>query len=81
GQAILANAGCYDVLMDKLREQQAAWQEMRSFGESFVDTVLSPDTWKDWGDGSKAVLKMVRDEFIALALLNPIRNMMEGGSR
>lgn len=78
GVAILANADAYDVLMRKLREQQAAWAEMTDFGAQFVDTVLSPDTWEDWGEGGKAVIAMVRNELLKLALINPIKNMLLG---
>lgn len=78
GKAILANADAYDVLVRKLREQQAAWAEMTDFGAQFVDTVLSPDTWEDWGEGGKNVIAMIRNELLKLALINPIKNMLLG---
>ncbi|MGT2515659.1 hypothetical protein ACVOMT_16745 [Sphingomonas panni] len=79
GRLILENADAYDAIIEKLREQRAAWDEMRSFGESFVDTVLSPKTWENWGDGGKAILNMLKEEFLKLALINPIKNLLFGG--
>ncbi|KQM76702.1 hypothetical protein ASE70_07990 [Sphingomonas sp. Leaf22] len=79
GREILRNADAYDAIVDRLHDQQLAWEEIRGFGEEFVDTVLSPETWEDWGEGGKTILKMIQNEFLKLALLNPIKNMLTGG--
>ncbi len=75
---IIANADAYEAVLDQLRRQRAVWDEIRGFGGEFVDTVLSADTWSDWGEGGKRVLDMLKQEFVKLALLNPIRNMLFG---
>lgn len=80
GRAILANSAMLDTIAAQIDRQRAAWEEMRGFGEQFVDTVLSPQTWEDWGEGGKAILNMLKTEFIKLALLNPIKNLLSGES-
>lgn len=80
GRAILANSAMLDTIAAQIDRQRAAWEEMRGFGEQFVDTVLSPQTWEDWGEGGKAILNMLKTEFIKLALLNPVKNLLFGES-
>ena len=60
--------------------RQAAMDELRGFGVDFVDTVLSEDTWSSWGNAGKTILNMLRTEFIKLALLNPLKNLINGNS-
>lgn len=57
---------------------KASMEELRGFGVDFVDTVLSEDTWSSWGNAGKTILKMIQDEFIKLALLNPLKNLING---
>lgn len=78
GRVILANGAMLDTIVAQIDRQRAAWEEMRGFGEQFVDTVLSPQTWEDWGDGGKAILSMLKNEFLKLALINPIKNLLFG---
>lgn len=78
GEAILANAEYYDVLLAKLREQEAAWAEVRQVGEGFIDTVLSPSNWSDWGALGKKVLQDIYAEFLKLAAINPLKNLLFG---
>jgi len=63
-----------------LEEYAKNWEEMQSFGEGFVDTVLSPSTWSSWGAGGKAILNELQNEMMKLAILNPIKNALFGGS-
>lgn len=63
-----------------LKVTAAALDEVRGFGSSFVDTVLSEDTWSSWGNAGKTVLGMLKQEFITLALLNPLKNLINGNS-
>lgn len=58
----------------------ANFDEVRSYGASFVDTVLSEDTWSSWGNAGKTVLNSLKGEFIKLALLNPLKNLINGNS-
>jgi len=80
GRVILANSATLDTIAAQIDRQRAAWEEMRGFGEQFVDTVLSRQTWEDWGAGGKAILDMLKSEFIKLALVNPIKNLLFGES-
>ncbi|WP_230770706.1 TIGR02594 family protein [Sphingomonas sp. Leaf4] len=80
GVQILANADALNEVLAQMQRQRAIWEEIRGFGSDLVDTVLSPDTWKDWGDGGKRVLDMLKAEFVKLALLNPVRNLLFGES-
>lgn len=81
GRQLIDNHDALEAIYQQLERQRTAWEEVRSFGESFVTTVLSPDTWRDWGEGGKRVLDMLRGELLKLALLNPIRNWMNGDDR
>lgn len=54
--------------------------ELRDFGGQFVDRVLSPDTWSSWGNAGKAVLSDLKSEFLKLALMNPLKNLINGNS-
>jgi uncharacterized protein (TIGR02594 family) len=54
------------------------FETMKRAGESLVDTVLSPNTWKSWGSAGKAILREIRNELITLAALNPIKNLLFG---
>jgi hypothetical protein len=62
----------------KLRVVSTALGELRGYGADFVDTVLSPDTWSSWGDAGKTILGSLKSEFIKLALLNPLKNLING---
>jgi hypothetical protein len=63
-----------------LKLASATMDELRGFGERFVDTVLSEDTWSSWGNAGKTILAELKSEFLKLALLNPIKNLLNGGS-
>lgn len=78
GRQILANAASLDAVTEQLARQREAWETIRGIGGDLVNTVLSPSTWSDWGEGGKRVLGMLKDEFVKLALLNPIRNLLFG---
>ncbi|MBB5697006.1 hypothetical protein [Sphingomonas yantingensis] len=78
--AILQTVEGQAQLNDEIRRTAAALDEARQFGMDFVETVLSPQTWEDWGEGGKRILSMLKTEFLKLALLNPIRNLLNGNS-
>lgn len=78
--AILRGIDAQSAMNDEIARTAAALDEVRLFGMDFAETVLSPDTWEDWGEGGKRVFAMVRNEFLKLALLNPIRNLLNGSS-
>ncbi|WP_271300635.1 D-alanyl-D-alanine carboxypeptidase family protein [Sphingomonas sp. CV7422] len=72
--------------VDKMAEQDEAkvkavtssLDELRSYGSDFVSTVLSEDTWSSWGNAGKTILNSLKNEFITLALLNPLKNLING---
>lgn len=79
-QAILDGVDAQAALKAELDRTTRAMDELRGFGVDFVDTVLSEDTWSSWGSAGKTILNMLRTEFIKLALLNPLKNLINGNS-
>lgn len=77
---ILRGVDAQQAANEKLKVTAAAIGEVRSYGTRFVDDVLSPESWSSWGDAGKAVLNSLKSEFIKLALLNPLKNMINGNS-
>lgn len=78
--AILRAAAAADANVAKAKLIATNMDELRAFGTDFVDTVLSEDTWSSWGNAGKTILNMLKDEFLKLALLNPLKNMINGNS-
>ena len=72
--------------VDQMAEQDAAkvgvvttaLDELRAYGGDFVSTVLSEQTWSSWGNAGKTILSSLKNEFISLALLNPLKNLING---
>ncbi len=62
----------------KVRVVTTALDELRGYGADFVTTVLSEDTWSSWGNAGKTILNSLKNEFITLALLNPLKNLING---
>lgn len=79
-QALLDGIAAQAQVQAELEKASRALDEMRGFGEDFVTTILSEDTWSSWGNAGKTVLDMIRGEFIKLILLNPLKNMINGNS-
>ncbi len=61
-----------------LRDQADAWRETTQFGERMIDTVLDPQNWRDFGDLGKSILQDLQQEFIRMAAINPLKNMLFG---
>lgn len=78
--AILAGVDAQSEMNIKLKLAAANLDEMRKFGGDFVDTMFSEDTWSSWANAGKSALKMIRQEFMQLALLNPLKNLINGNS-
>ncbi|MCG7349795.1 hypothetical protein [Sphingomonas sp. ACRSK] len=78
GREILSNQERLDGLYTQAKIAAAGFQELRDFGNDFVDTVLSEDTWSSWGNAGRTMLNMLKGEFIKLALLNPLKNLLNG---
>jgi hypothetical protein len=62
----------------KVKVVTTALDELRGYGSDFVSTVLSEDTWSSWGNAGKTILNSLKNEFITLALLNPLKNLING---
>ncbi|CAN5326262.1 hypothetical protein BH10PSE12_BH10PSE12_01890 [soil metagenome] len=70
-------------LMDQTEElyrQRDAMREFQQFGDQMVDTFLSPNTWSSWGNAGKSILRELENEFLKLALINPIKNLLSPGN-
>jgi hypothetical protein len=78
GRKLLENQEHLDGVATQAKLAAAGFQELRDFGNDFVDTVLSEDTWSSWGNAGKTILNMLKSEFVKLALLNPIKNLLNG---
>ncbi|MDR6128787.1 hypothetical protein QE361_003199 [Sphingomonas sp. SORGH_AS802] len=79
-EAILAGVDAQAEMNTRLKIAAANLDEMRRFGSACIDTIFDEDTWSSWGNAGKTVLKMLRDEFMKLALLNPLKNLINGNS-
>lgn len=77
---ILTGVDAQQAVNEKLKVTAAAIGEVRGYGNQFVDEVLSEDTWSSWGNAGKTVLNSLKTEFIKLALLNPLKNLMNGNN-
>lgn len=77
---ILAGVDAQQAVNEKLKITAAAIDEVRGYGNQFVDEVLSEDTWSSWGNAGKTIINSLKSEFIKLALLNPLKNMINGNS-
>jgi hypothetical protein len=78
--AIVAGITAQDAMNARLKVTAAAIDEVRQFGGEFVTDVLNPDTWSSWGNAGKTILNDLKSEFIKLALLNPLKNLINGNS-
>lgn len=75
-------------LLDKARAEQAlqhqvervadAQRELNQFGGTAIDDIFNVQNWNDWGQAGLRVLQMIEQEFITLALANPLKNMLLG---
>ncbi|QCB42233.1 hypothetical protein E5673_08295 [Sphingomonas sp. PAMC26645] len=77
---ILSGVDAQQAVNEKLKVTAAALGEVRGYGNQFVDDVLNEDTWSSWGNAGKTVLSSIKSEFIKLALLNPLKNLINGNS-
>lgn len=76
----LRGVDAQDAINARLKVTAAAIDEVRGYGAEFVDTMLSEQTWSSWEGAGKAALNSIKSEFIKLALLNPLKNLLTGNS-
>lgn len=80
GQQILSTNASLQSRSELLRQQTDAWQEVQNVGENFVDTVLDPSNWDDWGEMGKRVISDLMAEMMRLAVINPLKNSLFGSA-
>lgn len=81
--AILSGVDALTLQNAKLRDSQAAMQEMQGEGTRLVDILgagLNSDTWDGWKSAGLSAVKEIEQELIKMALLNPLKNAISGGS-
>ena len=69
-KAVLAGVEAQDRLNQAIERSSASMQEVRDFASQFVDDLAS----------GKNVVKDLEQEFIKLALLNPLKNLISGNN-
>lgn len=78
GQQIVANQKLLQQKNEMIAAANRDWEEVTRIGENFIDTVLNPDNWDNWGDLGKKVIRDLMNEMIMLAAINPIKNALFG---
>jgi murein DD-endopeptidase MepM/ murein hydrolase activator NlpD len=78
GQEVINSALAVDDLERAYERANALQEEFRQFGERTIDTVFDPRNFDDWGNAGKRVLNDLKNLFIELALLNPLKNALLG---
>lgn len=78
-QSILAGADAEVEARQKVAAVTAGMNELRGTGEQLIDDVFNPSNWKSWGDMGKTILRDIEQEMLKLAVINPLKNLLEGG--
>jgi hypothetical protein len=78
GQEAINSALAVDDLERAYERANALQDEFRQLGERTIDTVFDPRNFDDWGNAGKRVLNDLKNLFIELALLNPLKNALFG---
>lgn len=78
GRQILAQVNANAILAAQVQQSVASYNELVGVGEQFIDDVLNPQAWKDWGATGKKVAEDLMADFIRLAALNPLKNALFG---
>lgn len=67
--------------IDKIAEEFTTnLDEARAVGGELVDDIFNPDNWTSWGDLGKRILHDLEMEFIKLAAINPLKNLINGNN-
>ena len=77
-QKILLGADAVLVMQQRVRLLEAGWQELKGFGEGFIDNVLNPQNWTNWRDVAISALQDIAQELLKLSLINPLKNLAFG---
>lgn len=65
-------------IADATAKARRGWEEWKGFASSALDDIFNPDNWSNWGDLGKKILRDLAREFVMLAALNPLKNMLFG---
>lgn len=84
-RAIIVNAGAIEALNQQLQLAQASMQELQGLTDTvfqhFGDLIATGNSdWKSWADAGRAAILDIDQEMVKLALLNPLKNLLFGGS-
>lgn len=77
-ETLLAEIDGATGLSDALKKVSDDMKLASDFGGQLVDDVLNPDNWTSWGNIGKTVLHDLEREFLTLAAINPLKNLLFG---
>jgi hypothetical protein len=77
---ILAGAEAEDRLRQSIEQVRDAQREIEQVGGSIIDEVFNPDNWDDWGETGMRIIRMLLQELLILAAVNPLKNALFGQS-
>lgn len=78
GRSIMLSGQMISERAEMLRREQAQWDAIRDIGGQFIDNILDPGNWDDWGAAGKRILDSLLRDMIMLAAINPIKNQLFG---
>lgn len=62
----------------QMEDARANLDEARQIGEQFIDDVLNPQNWENWGDAAKKIINGLISDLTRLAVINPLKNRLFG---
>jgi hypothetical protein len=79
-KVLLQQGDALDLIDLKLRAVNDNWQELTQAGDQLLGDVLDPRNWDNWGAAADRVINDLETEFMKLAALNPLKNLLFGES-
>ncbi|MBA3881040.1 MAG: hypothetical protein C0500_15160 [Sphingobium sp.] len=77
-QLLIGNLELLDATNEKVRLAQDRSRELRQLGENAIDRLFDVNSAEDWGDRVLGILGDIGEEFLRLALINPLKNELFG---
>lgn len=75
GGDMQANRDAKMQYLDRLAERM---RNLSENGKRWLDTLLDPSGWRDWGDAAMSVLADVKNELLRMAITNPLKEALFG---